>query len=151
MNQVKVSLESAPESAPNPERVLSAITSLPQLAGLILNVEQKLSVLESGENPLGKTVDALQALNDELLEKNETLVSQYNKLLEENKELLDSMNHSTDLSSVADLIKNKEQQILNLENLDPSRKNQLTSVFNEDIHYKHPIKMMGYLFFTCSV
>ena len=54
------------------------------------------------------------------------------------------MNHSTDLSSVADLIKNKEQQILNLENLDPSRKNQLTSVFNEDIHYKHPIKMMEY-------
>lgn len=144
MNQVKASLESVEGTVANPEQVLSAIASLPQLAGRILNVEQKLSVLESGENPLGKTVDELQALNNELLEKNETLVSQYNKLLEENKELLDSMNHSTDLSSVADLIKNKEQQILNLENLDPSRKNQLTSVFNEDIHYKHPIKMMEY-------
>ena len=144
MNQVKASLESVEGTAANPEQVLSAITSLPQLAGRILNVEQKLSVLESGDNPLQKTVDELQALNNELLAKNETLVSQYNSLLEENKDLLDLMNNSNDLSSVSNLIKSKEQQILNLENLDPSRKNQLTSVFNEDINYKHPVKMMEY-------
>jgi putative membrane protein len=143
MNQVKASLEFV-EGTTNPEQVQSAITSLPQLAERILNVEQKLSLLESGDNPLQKTVDELQALNNELLAKNETLVSQYNSLLEENKDLLELMNHSNDLSSVVDLIKSKEQQILNLENLDSSRKNQLTSVFNEDINDKRPVKMMEY-------
>jgi putative membrane protein len=143
MNQVKASLEFV-EGTTNPEQVQSAITSLPQLAERILNVEQKLSVLESGDNPLQKTVDELQALNNELLAKNETLVSQYNSLLEENKDLLELMNHSNGLSSVVDLIKSKEQQILNLENLDSSRKNQLTSVFNEDINDKRPVKMMEY-------
>lgn len=140
INTIKSSLETIEGT---PEQAAAAVASLPKLSQRLLNVEQKISANDTGENPLQKVVDELKAANDELFAQNGKLVEDYNKLVEENKNLIQQLSNSGNFSSLIGLIDQKENKILEL-NLDSESKAKLTEVFNQPIIYAVPSKMMEY-------
>lgn len=119
-----------------PEQVVSALTVLPGLSQRLIAVEQKLAAKDSGENPLQKVVEELQAANAKLIEDLTSLDAAYKSLEEEKNNLLDQLGASMSFSSMINLIEEKEQQIIELGfNL---------SAFNDEISNTKPVKMMEY-------
>lgn len=119
-----------------PEQVVSALTVLPVLSQRLIAVEQKLAAKDSGENPLQKVVEELQAANAKLIEDLTSLDAAYKSLEEEKNNLLDQLGASMSFSSMINLIEEKEQQIIDLGfNL---------AAFNNEISNTKPVKMMEY-------
>ncbi|URT71226.1 type VII secretion protein EsaA [Cytobacillus firmus] len=119
-----------------PEQVVSALTVLPVLSQRLIAVEQKLAAKDSGENPLQKVVEELQAANAKLIEDLTSLDAAYKSLEEEKNNLLDQLGASMSFSSMINLIEEKEQRIIELGfNL---------AAFNDEISNTKPVKMMEY-------
>ncbi|MCC3649868.1 MAG: type VII secretion protein EsaA [Bacillota bacterium] len=119
-----------------PEQVVSALTVLPDLSQRLIAVEQKLAAKDSGENPLQKVVEELQAANAKLIEDLTSLDAAYKSLEEEKNNLLDQLGASMSFSSMINLIEEKEQRIIELGfNL---------AAFNDEISNTKPVKMMEY-------
>ncbi|MEK3856538.1 type VII secretion protein EsaA [Cytobacillus sp. FSL H8-0458] len=119
-----------------PEQVVSALTVLPVLSQRLIAVEQKLAAKDSGENPLQKVVEELQAANAKLIEDLTSLDAAYKSLEEEKNNLLDQLGASMSFSSMINLIEEKEQRIIELGfNL---------AAFNNEISNTKPVKMMEY-------
>jgi type VII secretion EsaA-like protein len=121
-----------------PEQVVSALTVLPALSQRLIAVEQKLAAKDSGENPLKKVVEELQAANAKLIEDLSSLDAAYKSLEEEKNSLLDQLGASMSFSSMITLIEEKEQQIIKLGN-----KYHL-GAFDDEISNPKPVKMMEY-------
>ena len=119
-----------------PEQVVSALTVLPVLSQRLIAVEQKLAAKDSGENPLQKVVEELQAANAKLIEDLTSLDAAYKSLEEEKNNLLDQLGASMSFSSMINLIEEKEQQIIDLGfNL---------AAFNHEISNTKPVKRMEF-------
>ncbi|MGY6208702.1 type VII secretion protein EsaA [Cytobacillus firmus] len=134
IKSLKSSLETI--EGTKPEQVVSALTVLPVLSQRLIAVEQKLAAKDSGENPLQKVVEELQAANAKLIEDLTSLDAAYKSLEEEKNNLLDQLGASMSFSSMINLIEEKEQQIIELGfNL---------AAFNDEISNTKPEKMMEY-------
>ncbi|MFJ7978416.1 type VII secretion protein EsaA [Peribacillus sp. NPDC096379] len=143
LNGLKGSLEAIAD--PKPEQVTAGINQLPEIAGRLSKVEQKLAAFDQAENPLQKTVDELKAVNNELVKKNEMLATEYNRLAEVNQSLLNQLNSPLDNFQTAVVeIEKQEQEILGLEALTGERKRKLEPIFNKEIYYRSPETLLKY-------
>lgn len=138
IDALKSSLDSI--EGEKPDQVIAAIQELPTLAEKIRNVEKNLELIDSGENPLKDDLDELTNKYEDLIEEYNEVLSKVETLLNENQLLKDQLGSSVSFSSLIELIKEKEQKLLQLDTLDGDDK----KILQKEIDNPHPVKLMQY-------
>ncbi|MCM3246447.1 type VII secretion protein EsaA [Cytobacillus firmus] len=138
IDALKSSLDSI--EGEKPDQVIVAIQELPTLAEKIRNVEKNLELIDSGENPLKDDLDELTNKYEDLIDEYNEVLSKVETLLNENQLLKDQLGSSVSFSSLIELIKEKEQKLLQLDTLDGDDKDLL----QKEIDNPQPVKLMQY-------